>query len=344
MATAGDGEADERVRIITGDELGFLKVIDAASAAALGAASITQRWGEGDKASGVVRLAATPLTSQEHLLVVGRASGALDVLSTVDGALVATAALPGVGGGSDVTITGVGFVPSPGGPSSIIACTSDGHVITFKVEGAALEEASRWQVPLPVNPKKGSLDCLAVSPNGQEIATGGEGTELAMYNLETHEATFKVKPPKPDRLGMVPRPWISAVSYFPGEGSRKVICGTGSNLGKGRVLVYDAAVQRRALTTIEYGETKITSVAADAGGLHGYAATGAGDLSRFDLRAAKAEGAFKGPAGSVRALALHPSMPLIASAGLDRFARVHTTGTRKAVGKVYAKIPMTGVV
>ena len=69
----------------------------------------------------------------------------------------------------------------------------------------------------------------------------------------------------------------------------------------------------------------------------------------------------QGPAGSIRALALHPrssprtassasasssndGAPLIASVGLDRFLRVHSTSAgQAALSKVYLKQQLTGV-
>ncbi len=63
----------------------------------------------------------------------------------------------------------------------------------------------------------------------------------------------------------------------------------------------------------------------------------------LDLGAGKMSGALKGSTGSVRALALHPSEPLLASAGLDRYVRVHSTATRKQVASVYLKQHLTGV-
>lgn len=54
-------------------------------------------------------------------------------------------------------------------------------------------------------------------------------------------------------------------------------------------------------------------------------------------------GALKGPTGSVRSLALHPSEPLIASAGLDRHVRLHSTVTRKQTSLVYLKQRLEGV-
>ena len=53
--------------------------------------------------------------------------------------------------------------------------------------------------------------------------------------------------------------------------------------------------------------------------------------------------ALKGSTGSVRALAPHLEFPLIASAGLDRYLRLHDSSTRKQVAAVYLKQHLTGV-
>ena len=63
----------------------------------------------------------------------------------------------------------------------------------------------------------------------------------------------------------------------------------------------------------------------------------------WDLKAAKLQGALKGAGGSIRALALHPREPLLASVGLDRYLRVHSTNIRSSVMKVYLKQQLTGV-
>jgi len=48
-------------------------------------------------------------------------------------------------------------------------------------------------------------------------------------------------------------------------------------------------------------------------------------------------GVFKGFAGAIRSVAYHPTLPLVASCGLDRFLRVHDVHTRKLKHKVYLK-------
>lgn len=74
-----------------------------------------------------------------------------------------------------------------------------------------------------------------------------------------------------------------------------------------------------------------------------WAASGAGRVEVLDVAAGRMQGALAGAAGSVRCLALHPSEPLLASAGLDRFVRVHSSGTRKQLGRTYLKTHITGL-
>ena len=68
-----------------------------------------------------------------------------------------------------------------------------------------------------------------------------------------------------------------------------------------------------------------------------WVATAAGQIEVLDIRAGRMSGALKGSTGSVRALDLHPTEPLIASVGLDRHLRLHNTATRKQVASVYMK-------
>lgn len=72
-------------------------------------------------------------------------------------------------------------------------------------------------------------------------------------------------------------------------------------------------------------------------------ANAAGQIEVLDVRAGNMAGAAKGATGSVRCLALHPTEPLLASVGLDRFLRVHSTVNRKQLCAVYLKQKLNGV-
>ena len=51
-----------------------------------------------------------------------------------------------------------------------------------------------------------------------------------------------------------------------------------------------------------------------------------------------------GIAGAVQQLQLHPTLPLLASVGLDRFLRIHDLQTRSLVRKVYLKTRSNAIV
>lgn len=74
-----------------------------------------------------------------------------------------------------------------------------------------------------------------------------------------------------------------------------------------------------------------------------WASNGLGQLEVWDLRAGKLQGAIKGAGGSIRTLQLHPNQPLLASAGIDRFVRVHSSQTRQQLARVYLKQQLTGL-
>ena len=65
--------------------------------------------------------------------------------------------------------------------------------------------------------------------------------------------------------------------------------------------------------------------------------TAHGRLGLFDLRGRKPEEpvhVYKGFAGAVRDVVVHPKQPLVFSVSLDRFLRVHNLTSRKMVFKV----------
>lgn len=97
-----------------------------------------------------------------------------------------------------------------------------------------------------------------------------------------------------------------------------------------------------------------------------WVANGQGTIQALDMRIRSMQGTLRGAGGSVRSLAIHPSasasaaeaasaegadasegaaaaLPLIASVGLDRFLHMHSTASRKHLGKVYCKQQMVGV-
>lgn len=62
-----------------------------------------------------------------------------------------------------------------------------------------------------------------------------------------------------------------------------------------------------------------------------------GRVSRVDLRTLRLNGVFKGNTGSIRDIAIHPTMNVVATVGLDRIMRVFDTESRQQLHRVYLR-------
>lgn len=95
--------------------------------------------------------------------------------------------------------------------------------------------------------------------------------------------------------------------------------------------------QRRPVLEAEYGEHPLTALSLPAAGNTVVVGNTHGQIAVLDLRKGLVRGCLKGLAGGVRGLQCHPSQPVVASCGLDRFLRIHSLEDRKVQHKVYLK-------
>ncbi|XP_010788067.1 WD repeat-containing protein 74, partial [Notothenia coriiceps] len=94
---------------------------------------------------------------------------------------------------------------------------------------------------------------------------------------------------------------------------------------------------RRPVMEMEFGEHPLTALSLPTGGTSVVVGNTRGEVAVLDLRKGLVRGVLKGLCGGVRALQCHPSLPIVASCGLDRFLRIHSLGDRKLQHKVYLK-------
>eukprot|EP00854_Cymbomonas_tetramitiformis_P000753 gene753-1226_t len=142
-----------------------------------------------------------------------------------------------------------------------------------------------------------------------------------------------------------------------------------------KVMVYDVAASPRPVQELNFGEGTITALAPTPDGRGVFVGDARGKehdqttrclaspgrihttlLSAFefqgvagplvvsslvlafvDLRMLGIQGVLKGPAGGLRAVVHHPTLPIVASCGLDRFVRLHHANTRKLLSQTYVK-------
>jgi len=123
--------------------------------------------------------------------------------------------------------------------------------------------------------------------------------------------------------------WVRDV-HFLGENSTQIVAATSYH----QVRMYDTKAQRRPIFNIELGTDPFTCMA-PVDDTAVITATSTGIVSLFDLRKRQCVGSYKGKiAGSIRSVHVHPSKPIFACCGLDRFVRVFDIKKRTLLHKV----------
>lgn len=205
-----------------------------------------------------------------------------------------------------------------------------------------VSEAFRFSVKAPVA-------AMAATADLSHIAVGGHKSDLSVHDVSTGEQVFKARLPKFTWPLPLPVPYVASAAFVPlggGCDSHSVVAvGTGSH----EVRLYDARASRRPQWRVDYGECRVGAVCAEpmGGPPRIFAATGAGAVGAFDIRAGANAGAllggYKGAQGGVRCLARHPTEGWLAAGGLDRWLRIYDANTRKLRCKVFMKQSMSGV-
>ena len=90
------------------------------------------------------------------------------------------------------------------------------------------------------------------------------------------------------------------------------------------------------------GETTITALACSHDGAYAYVGNARGQLNSVDLRTQRLFAKYKGNGGSIRSISPHPTEPLIAVAGLDRYLRVYSLETRTCLAAAFMKQALSG--
>lgn len=163
----------------------------------------------------------------------------------------------------------------------------------------------------------------------KEVLTGGMKNLLKTWNMETGQQVWSAKNVPPDMLGLEIPIMITDARFIPGENT--ILEATKLH----EMRLYDPRAQRRPVKKMVFMENPIMSTSLTYKTNNILAANSIGEMGLFDLRSkVHPVCKFKGQAGSIRSIDGHPTMPLAASVGIDRFLRVHDLQTRKLIHKV----------
>ncbi|KAF3693405.1 WD repeat-containing protein 74 [Channa argus] len=254
----------------------------------------------------------------ETELLVGSVDGTVKTFSTEKGAFTETRRC---GDPADGCFTGLAVLSD----SALVTCGECGTLRVWRDESSE-----------PVTELDAGKNVCRMRQNPvdrQKVATGGKDNGLKIWDLEKPEKpVFFAKNLRDDWLDLRRPHWVRDMAFIPD--SDKVVTCTGHH----QVHVYDpSSPQRRPVLEAEYGEYPLTALSLSAAGNTVVVGNTHGQIAMLDLRKGLVRGCLKGLAGGVRGLQCHPSQPLVASCGLDRFLRIHSLEDRKLQHKVYLK-------
>ncbi|CAJ1066243.1 WD repeat-containing protein 74 [Xyrichtys novacula] len=254
----------------------------------------------------------------ESELLVGSVDGTVKTFSTEKGSFTETRRC---GDPSEGCFTGLAALDG----SRIITCVESGTVRVWR------EDSSEPVTELDAGKNVCRMRQSSVHRN--KVATGGKENGLKIWDLEEpKKPLFTAKNLRDDWLDLRRPQWVRDMAFIPD--SDKVVTCTGYH----QVHVFDPSTpQRRPVLEAEYGEYPLTTLSLPASGNTVVVGNTHGQIAMLDLRKGVVRGCLKGLAGGVRGLHCHPSQPVVASCGLDRFLRIHSLEDRKLQHKVYLK-------
>ena len=336
----------------SGDDTGLLKRVRLSPPA-----GTLQRWGEQARGGGVACACWGPTPLGEAYVGAGVDSGTVRFWRTDDHVRSrASLVLSSERAVGPAAVHVVGEVASS---ARVVACQRDGGVDVWQwapAEDAEDEEAGTKEaeqhsgaahdaaagVPQTAfETGHGDVAAAAFDAAGARVALGGRDRDLSVWDVEAASVAFRARNVAHDNLDLPVPVWVSGLRFIP-EQPRLIAMGTGfvqSRL-RGEVRLYDVAAQRRPTMrkVAPLGDEAVRSIACTADGRYVLAASTAGTFARLDVRMSlKPLQAYKGAGGAIRDIALHPTLPLVASASLDRHVRLYHLRTGALVQKVYLK-------
>ncbi|CAL5375210.1 unnamed protein product [Camellia sinensis] len=337
------------LRALTFDVLGLVKVIETSSKQGGGVAKVVERWGDPDS-SRCVLAASIDDSKSDPLLAVARKNGLIEVINPLNGDvrvsitnITSDDLLP-----EDNAIVGLHMLKKQrlelsSRSCTLLTCTMKGHASMRSVEIPKSPQDSISSVPPTAWNicATGNILCSKVDGNENHALFGGKGVEVNVWDLDTCTKIWNAKSPAKNSLGIFTPSWFTCATFLSKEDHRKFAAGTNSH----QVRLYDISAQRRPVLSFDFRESPIKAVAEDLDGNTIYIGNGSGDLASVDLRTGKLLGCFLGKcSGSIRSIARHPELPVLASCGLDSYLRLWDVESRQLLSAVFLKQHLTNVV
>lgn len=335
------------LRALTFDSLGLIKVIEARGEHG-GVPKVVERWGD-PHSSKCVLAASIDDSQNDPLLAVARKNGLTDILNPLNGDLRVAISNAGDSGAQpeEDGIVGLHLFKRQREESSprsctLLTCTAKGKASMRSIEVTKVSAESSCSTVKSWNVcASGTIAFSKVDISEKISLFGGKGVEVNVWDLDKCEKIWTAKPPPKNSLGIFTPTWFTSAAFLSIDDHRKFVAGTNDH----QVRLYDTSAQRRPVMSFDFQETPIKAVAEEPDSFNIYIGNGSGDLASVDIRTGKLLGCFIGKcSGSIRSIARHPTLPVIASCGLDSYLRFWDIKTRQLLSAVFLKQHLNEVV
>ncbi|GFU52584.1 WD repeat-containing protein 74 [Nephila pilipes] len=164
-----------------------------------------------------------------------------------------------------------------------------------------------------------------------QIATGGEENDLKVWDLQApNSPVFQAKNVRNDFLDLRVPVWITDLKF---KSVDNIVTCTRHH----QIRLYDTRAQRRPVIDMDFERYPLMSLSLAHNDNQVVVGSSRGRMALIDLRRKLLVHAFKGFVGSIRSVQCHPTLPWVASCGLDRFLRIHDLNQHKLLKKIYLK-------
>jgi len=214
----------------------------------------------------------------------------------------------------------------------IVSASADGVVCISRLDEGAKEVSQHM---FKVGQDMWAFD---LSPNEHKrCAVGGTEQLLRMWDLETSQCAWKARNLANDWLDLKVPEWIRGIRHRPQHPSH-IFTATAYH----KLRMYDINAGRRPVLDFCPSERALLTLATTPNPNYVIAGDSTGAMMLLDVRNGQQLGAYRGSGGALRDIMHHPdpSMPVVASVGLDRFLKIHHSITRRLIKRIYLKQKM----
>jgi len=196
---------------------------------------------------------------------------------------------------------------------------------------------------------------LRINPfNRAYFGTGGKENDLKIWSIEelmkndksqNKSVIFQAKNIRPNAVRLRMPVWITDLQFIDERNRCLVVT------GHHQIRLYDPqSSARRPIHEIEFEQCPIMSLALlhSANNERFVIGNTQGEMAQFDIKRLSSSSSaivhkYKGVIGSIRSIDTHPILPLIVSASIDQYVRIHNADTHRQVSKFYLKSRLTSV-